>query len=44
MVRTKKSRGSGSSHDNTGIVANNCNNLVVAILAIASGRQYCRTN
>jgi hypothetical protein len=43
-AKKSKSRGGSSSHDNTAIVANNCNNLIVAILASASGRQYCRTN
>jgi hypothetical protein len=40
-----RSQRTGSSrHDNVAILSNNCNNIVIAVLATGWGVQDCRTN
>jgi hypothetical protein len=42
-AHSRQKRKSGG-HDNVAILSNNCNNIVVAVLAKAYGVQNCRTN
>jgi hypothetical protein len=43
-MKLRTNRRGSTRHDNTAIVANNCNNLIVAVLASSWGTSDCRTN
>jgi hypothetical protein len=43
-MKLRTNRRGNTRHDNTAIIANNCNNLFVAILAAGFASSDCRTN